>query len=201
MAKKRATKLTEKQTKFVKQFLIDLNATQAAIRAGYSKKTAQSMGSENLSKPLVANAIQQALQKRAIRTEITADRVIAELAKIAFSTLDDFVTWGKGGMQLIESSKLTPEQVAAVQEVSQPVSDLGGTKKIKLYDKIKALELLGRHMGAFPTKIVVEGGIDITPRLPLEAIPDDHLDAFIAKRDRVRLACLPAPTVPPDPTE
>ncbi len=81
--------MTAKQQLFVDEYLIDLNATQAAIRAGYSEKTAQAIGAENLTKPLVAEAIAEALQARSERTEITQDRVLAELAAIGFADMPD----------------------------------------------------------------------------------------------------------------
>jgi len=77
-----APKLTSKQTLFVQEYLIDLNATQAAIRAGYSKKTAYSIGNENLSKPDIAQAIQAAKEKRSERTGITADTVMANIEEL-----------------------------------------------------------------------------------------------------------------------
>ena len=76
--------LTKKQKLFVEEYLIDLNATQAAIRAGYSPDTAQQMGSENLSKPVIKNAIDKAIADRSRRTGINQDRVIQEIAKMAF---------------------------------------------------------------------------------------------------------------------
>ncbi len=83
-------KLTAKQQRFVDEYLIDLNATQAAIRAGYSEKTAFSIGTENLRKPLIQKAIQQRKQAREQRTEITQDRVIQELAAIGFARATDY---------------------------------------------------------------------------------------------------------------
>ncbi|WP_213431657.1 terminase small subunit, partial [Paenibacillus dendritiformis] len=74
--------LTAKQKAFVQEYLIDLNATQAAIRAGYSAKTARKIGAENLTKPDIQKAIQEAMERREKRTEITQDRVLQELAKI-----------------------------------------------------------------------------------------------------------------------
>ena len=72
--------MTKKQKRFVEEYLIDLNATQAAIRAGYSPDTAQQMGSENLSKPVIKNAIDKAIAERSRRTGINQDRVIQEIA-------------------------------------------------------------------------------------------------------------------------
>ncbi|WP_312588187.1 terminase small subunit [Comamonas terrigena] len=76
--------LTPKQERFVAEYLIDLNATQAAIRTGYSAKTAASQGARLLKQGGVARAVQAAQQARAMRTEITQDRVLQELARIAF---------------------------------------------------------------------------------------------------------------------
>ena len=81
------TELTPKQRAFVREYLIDLNATQAAIRAGYSEKAARSVAAENLTKPNIASAIDAAMKLRAERTDITADRVLKELAKIGFADI------------------------------------------------------------------------------------------------------------------
>ena len=81
MAKK--GKLTEKQQRFVDEYLIDLNATQAAIRAGYSVKTADAIGCENLTKPNIQQAIAEHMAERSRRTGVNQDRVVLELAKIA----------------------------------------------------------------------------------------------------------------------
>ncbi len=81
--------MTTKQQLFVGEYLIDLNATRAAIRAGYSEKTAQAIGAENLTKPIIAEAIATALEARAERTEVTQDRVLEELALIGFAEMPD----------------------------------------------------------------------------------------------------------------
>ncbi len=85
----REGRLTAKQDRFVEEYLVDLNATQAALRAGYSEKTARSIGAENLSKPDIEKAIADALEARRLRTEITQDRVLEELAAIAFAPLPE----------------------------------------------------------------------------------------------------------------
>lgn len=81
------TKLTAKQERFCREYIIDLNATQAAIRAGYSKKTANRIASENLSKLDIQKKIQELQQERAERTEITQDKVLKELAGIGFAPI------------------------------------------------------------------------------------------------------------------
>lgn len=149
--------LTDKQRRFVDEYLIDLNATQAAVRAGYSENTARSIGSENLGKPAVAAAIAEAQQMRAARTEITADRVVRELARVAFSDLRGIFT--ENG-HLIDPRDWDSDIAAAIAAVEVVTSSRGEkdtagrpavkyTHKIKVWDKISALEKLGRHLGMF----------------------------------------------------
>ena len=157
------TKLTDKQKAFVSEYIIDLNATQAAIRAGYSPDTAQQIGSENLSKPVLQESIQKAMNKRAKRTEVTQDMVVAELAKIAFLDIRDAFD-ADGNLLAI---KEMPEDVAkAIGGLDHTVigdedSKSGFTSKIKLIDKKGSLELLGRHLKMFTDKISHEGGVSI----------------------------------------
>lgn len=141
--------LTAKQKAFVQEYLIDLNATQAAIRAGYSAKTANRIANENLSKPDIQTAIQKAMDKRAQRTEITADRVLQELAKIGFANMADYTVWGPNGVALKDSTQLTMDQTAAISEVSETITEAGGSIRFKLHNKIAALERIGKHLGMF----------------------------------------------------
>ena len=142
-------RLTPKQKRFVEEFLIDLNATQAAARAGYSKRTARQTGAENLSKPVIQEAIAKAQAVRSERTRITQDRVVEELGKIAFSSMRAYAEWGPGGVKLKKSEGLTADEGAVVAEVSQTVTQHGGSRRIKLHDKVQALHLLGKHLGLF----------------------------------------------------
>ena len=156
-----ARKFSPKQAAFVAEYLIDLNATQAAIRAGYSEKSAARISVELLNKTQVRKAIEKAQAKRTERTEITADRVVTELAKIAFADPRDLMEWGPNGVMLKDSSTLTEEQAASVAEVAE---GNGGTLRLKKHDKVKALELLGRHIGMFRDKVETEvsGGVVLT---------------------------------------
>lgn len=151
--------LTPKQQAFVNEYLIDLNATQAAIRAGYSEKTAYSIGQENLNKPEIQESIQAAMDKRAKRTEVTADRVIRELAKLAFSNVQDFVD---GDGKLLKPGDISRDDAAAIQEITESV--VGGddesvvvNRKYKLSDKKASLELLGKHLKLFTDKVEHSG--------------------------------------------
>ena len=152
-------KLTLKQELFIKEYLIDLNATQAAIRAGYSEKTAQVIGSENLSKPFIAIAIQEAMNKRSEKTEITAEKVLQEIAKLAFSNLQDFYH-PDGGLKAIHE---LPRDVAACLLTNKiNLTEASAIQEIKLHDKKGSLELLGRHLKLFTDKTEITGA-DGTP--------------------------------------
>lgn len=161
-------KLTAKQQRFVDEYLIDLNATQAAIRAGYSEKTAFSIETENLRKPLIQKAIQQRKQAREQRTEITQDRVIQELAAIGFARATDYAKIVPGGgVDFVSTEELTESQKAAVVSIKETQN---GTE-IRLADKLKALELIGKHLGMFDRNT---NGID-------QEIEDDPLTKSIEK--------------------
>jgi phage terminase small subunit len=153
--------LTAKQQRFVDEYLIDLNATQAAIRAGYSEKTAYSIGNENLSKPEITKAIEGAQTARAKRTEITADRVLTELGKLGFSNMQDYMRAGADGDPYLDFSNLTREQAAALAEVTvEDFKDGRGEDardvrrvKFKLTDKRAALVDIGKHLGMFKDQV------------------------------------------------
>ncbi|HQN14164.1 MAG TPA: terminase small subunit, partial [Quisquiliibacterium sp.] len=92
-------------------------------------------------------------------TGVTADRVISELARIAFGNQRAVMRWGAGGVTLRESSELTDDEAALVSEVAETVSAAGGGLKLKTHDKVKALELLGKHLGMFVDKVEHSGAI------------------------------------------
>lgn len=151
--------ITPQQQRFVDEYLIDLNATQAAIRAGYSEKTANRIGYQLLGKAWVSAGITEALSKRSDRTGIVADRVLQEYAKIAFSDMRSFVKWGSDGVTLKDSDELTDDDAVCVAEVSETTSEKGGSIKFKLHNKIAALDSVARHLGMFkdmaPTNVFV----------------------------------------------
>lgn len=139
-------KLNERQKRFADEYLIDLNATQAAIRAGYSEKTATKIGAENLTKPDIAEYIERRKKARIDRTQITQDFVLMELMKIATADGTDFATVGKRNrVTLTPTDDLPPEKRAAVATIKKGKNGI----EVKTYDKLKALELLGKHLGMF----------------------------------------------------
>lgn len=155
-------KLTPKQKAFIQEYLVDLNATKAALRAGYSKKSAGQIGSANLAKPYIKKALEKAMKKRSDRTKRTQDQVVEELAKIAFGDISQIVEWDDEGLKVIPSSKLSQDKKASIAEISERVTQAGGTIKIKQFDKLRALEMLGRHLGAFTDKVQVSGRVDLS---------------------------------------
>lgn len=147
-------KLTEKQQRFVDEYLIDLNATQAAIRAGYSAKTADVQGSRMLGNVKVQQAIAEAMAKRSKRTGVNQDRVVLELAKIAFVKMTDIVD-GEGRIK----SNATDDDLSCIESIKYKESDneFGGSveREVKISSKLKALELLGKHLGMWNDKLDV----------------------------------------------
>lgn len=139
-------RLTPRQARFVDEYLVDLNATQAAARAGYSDP---GKGRQLVTKGNVAAAIAARTHARQERVEVTQDNVVRELARIAFADRRSLMRWGPDGVTLLPSSELTVDQAAQVAEVSETVTLAGGSIKIKTHDKVRALELLGRHLGMF----------------------------------------------------
>jgi phage terminase small subunit len=156
--------LTNKQRRFVEEYLIDLNATQAAIRAGYSKKTARQIGEENLSKPDIAKAVQEAQAKRSERTEVDVDYVVKRMVEIDQMDVMDIMTdsmslkpvsdWPRVWRQYLSGFDLAEMFEGRGEERDM----VGILKKIKWPDKIKNLELLGRHLGMFKVEHTGAGG-------------------------------------------
>lgn len=162
--------MTKKQKRFVEEYLIDLNATQAAIRAGYSPDTAQQIGSENLSKPVIKNAIDRAIAERSRRTGINQDRVIRELAKVAFLNPVDVIDMD-GATIRVEANREDTACIASVRVKVIPTDDGAITEReVKTYDKLKALELLGKHLGLFTDNVRLTGdiGVQIVDDIPAD---------------------------------
>lgn len=144
--------MTKKQKRFVEEYLIDLNATQAAIRAGYKPDNAQQMGSENLFKPVISAEIAKAMAERSKRTGINQDRVLRELAKIAFVNAIEVIDPETATVKKDASS----DDTAAIQSVKvKTFGEDGLEREIKMADKLKALELLGKHLGMYQNNVNV----------------------------------------------
>lgn len=147
--------LAPRQARFVEEYLLDLNGKQAAIRAGYSPNSAEVEASRLLSTAKVADAVARAKADRSARTGISADRVLEELARIAFSDMGQFATWGDVDVALKHSSEVDTRCVLEVKET--PMKTGGKALGIKLHDKVAALKLTGQHLGLFTEKHEVSG--------------------------------------------
>lgn len=144
-----------KQDRFVEEYLIDLNAKRAAIRAGYKPDNADVVGYQLLQKTSVKNAIEKAMAERSRRTGINQDRVLLELAKIAFVNIADVVDLDDASVRAGASD----EDLACIQSVKIKPNEYGTEREIKMYDKKASLELLGKHLGMFKDNIK----LDVTP--------------------------------------
>ena len=140
--------LTPKQKAFADYYIECGNSTEAARKAGYSEKTSRSIGAENLTKPDIQEAIKSAMSLRSERTEITQDMVLRELAAIGFSRITDYVNIKNGVVELNDTSSLTDSQNAAIASIKEGKFGI----ELKNYDKLRALELLGQHLGMFHGK-------------------------------------------------
>ena len=164
--------ITDKMRQFVDEYLIDLNGTQAAIRAGYSESTAQEQSSQLLARPDIRALIEQAQKDRVDRVQINQDTTVNELKTIAFSDVADFVIVKEGGV--IEQrpfNELKKEQTRCVKKIKQTVRTAQSSDgavihqtavlELDLYDKVKSLELLGRHLGIFNDKLTLDGALPL----------------------------------------
>lgn len=149
--------MTKKQKRFVEEYLIDLNATQAAIRAGYSIDSAEQIGYQLLQKTSVSNEISKAMAERSKRTGISQDRVLMELAKLAFVKITDVVDMDNAKVK----ENAAEEDLACIQSVKIKPNEWGTEREVKICDKKSALELLGKHLGMFKDNLNLSGGLDI----------------------------------------
>ena len=188
-------KLTAKQRLFIGEYLIDLNATKAAERAGYSKKTAKEQGARLLTNVDISATIQEAMDKRAEKLEITAERVLAEIAKCAFINMGDFLRIDPAsGRAFIDLSRAAPEQLAAlcafeqeewVERAGEGRGNFEAVRKIrlKLTDKLGALEKLGKHLKLFTDKCELTGkdGGPLVHQPAAERMTDEELSSELQR--------------------
>ena len=143
------------------EYLVDLNATQAAIRAGYSVRTAASIGQENLRKPEISAAIEARRAEVSRRTEVTQERVIRELAAVAFSDATVYDCDDAGRVTLREGAHDdAPRALASVKRKRRVVPGGDGAcieeVEFRLWNKVEALKLLGQHLNLFKEKTPLE---------------------------------------------
>lgn len=152
--KKNDKKLTERQMLFCREYMVDLNGTKAAIRAGYSAQSARSMASDLLTLPNVQAFLSELRTEQQQRLDITADRVLNELAKIGFSDVRGYLT--ETG-RIAQITQLPQDITPAISEVRTETRLVGEEPveftRFKLHDKVGALTLIGKHLGMFKESI------------------------------------------------
>lgn len=190
-------KLTPKQQCFCDEYLIDLNATQAAIRAGYSEKVAKEIGYENLTKPHIKAYIDKRRDAIAKKIEITQEKVVNELAKIGFSNISDFLTYRtaktvvdreKDGTSIIDYAQiieLKDSDTIDTSAVKSVKKSRDGAFTFELHDKLGALRDIAKHLGMSSENIKISGDSDNPLSInlvlnELEQLTDDEIDDIIA---------------------
>ena len=152
--------LAPREARFVDEYLLDLNGARAAVRAGYSARSARQLAARLLAKPSVRAEVDRRRQELAHRTGIEQERILDELASIAFSDMRDFATWGSDGVKLKAGSDLPAGTSRCIAEIVQAPTGV----RIRLHNKITALHALGRHFGMFREPFHVD------PRVALAAL-------------------------------
>jgi phage terminase small subunit len=153
-------KLTDKQLRFVEEYMKDMNSTQAAIRAGYSPNAAKEIGYENLTKPHIKNEIDRRLKELTEKCGVTAEAVIKELAHIAFDDIKNYLRFysDKDGNIRV---KIKDSDTIDTRSISEISIGKDGQFKFKLYCKDDALVQLGKNLGLFEEKIKLNGNLGV----------------------------------------
>jgi phage terminase small subunit len=154
--------MSPRQEAFVGEYLLDMNGTAAAVRAGYSPVSAARLATRMLATPEIAAAVAAKFEERRGSVEVTAGEVVEELGRIVFADPADVIAWGPDGVVVKDSATLTPEQRRMVVEVAETRitskdGDVSSTIKVKLRPRDPALALLAKHLGLIP----IAGGITI----------------------------------------
>src|SRR5690348_17583707 len=180
--------LNDKQKLFVLEYVKRLDATRAAIEAGYSAKTASQIGYQLLQNPSVSEAVAREQHKRLARLGIDADAIIEEVAAIAFSKLDDYASWGPGRFELKDSDEVDARAVQSVTIKEVTISNEHGEitkveQGIKTHDKLAALKMLGTRIGVFADRKEITGkdGGPLIVREQKSDLSDDELDRRISE--------------------
>jgi len=183
--------LSARQTRFVQEFMIDLCGKAAAVRTGYSSKTAEVQASRLLRNAKVQTAIQEEMQARRERLRVDADRVASEFARIAFCDIRNFVPRED---ETFDLRRLNSDLTAAIKNVEQEevvdrrTGDTRRRLRLKLFDKISALNSLAKHLGMFGDKHVFTGSIE---HLVSQMSPAERIARLEQLRAKARAVYLP----------
>ena len=177
--------LTTKQRRFVDEYLLDMNATAAAKRAGYREHSAAQNGSGFLQRPNVAAEVERRLAERRQRTDVTAQRVIRELARIAFADIGRIMTWSGDDMTVRPPGEISEDDRAAIAEVAAVKRKNGDVAaRVVLHDKERALEALCRFLGLFNPRAAYEAGVIKSPA----QLADEVRGKLLARLEQLRAA-------------
>lgn len=149
--------MTAKQQRFCEEYLIDLNATRAAIRAGYSPKSAKTNGPRLLENAGIRARVEAMMARLSRRTGVSAERVVRELARVAFASMPDVVDMRTATLR----PEATEDDRAAIASVRVKDGDMFAEREVRMCDKVRALELLGKHLGMFTDNVRVDGAVPV----------------------------------------
>jgi len=167
-------RVTALQRRFIDEYMVDLNGAQAAVRAGYAAGSARYSAARNLARKDIKAEVAARIADRATRVKVTADQVIKELARLAFVDPSRIMSYSRGRIRLSETDSLSEDDRRCVEELSESV---GGGVKVRLASKVKALELLGRHLGLFVDRME-HSGPDGGPIRATVDMSDEELEAI-----------------------
>jgi phage terminase small subunit len=166
--------LNPRERRFVEEFIVDLNAKQAAIRAGLGRtpKSGMEIASRLRKKATVSAAISALMTER---SGVTGAGVITEIARLAFAKMPDYAKIQNGALVITDTADLTEDQQAAISEITETVTEAGRTIRIKLHDKGAALDKLAKILSLYRERVELSGPNG-------GAIP---LEAVVSARERV----------------
>ena len=164
--------MNARQLKFCNEYIRTGDVTQSAIAAGYSPKTAYSIGSENLKKPEISQYLENFRKDLVTSTMITVERVVGELTKVAFSDIGEVLDLESNKLKVKDLSDLSADVRACVSEVTEMESKHGTRRSVKLHSKLTALDMLMKHLGGY---ITINDMIDKMTEQQIEQLTDKLL--------------------------
>jgi phage terminase small subunit len=167
--RKSKPKLSDRQEKFVEEYAKSLIGSEAARKAGYSVKGANVTGSQLLTNPSIKERLRQKMEERIAAANISQESILREIAKIAFSDVKDISSWSDNRLEFMDSENIPNEVSAGIQTITTKSSEFGNDMSIKMHDKLKALEMLGKQAGLFASCKQLEANVTIAGRLGIEA--------------------------------
>ena len=184
--------LTPKQERFVSEWIVDCNGSRAAIAAGFSPRSSRQIAAEYLAKPNIQRAIAERQEQLGANLEITQERVLRELARIAFGDARDAMEWSAGRIRVKDSAELTDAAAAMIAEVSEIKAEHGTSHvRLKLHSKTEALRQLARHLGLFP-----EQNSTYVDARSVHLHVDEAIAAILEARQRISEGAKALPAAP-----